>query len=380
MKNILIITGETSGDQHGAKLVRSLNQLRSDLNFYAVGGDALRKENVNILVDNKDMGVVGAIEILAHFGAIFKAWQWVRKFIKEQKPDLVILIDYPGFNLHMAKFAKKKGIKVVYYISPQVWAWKQYRVKTIRKYVDQMLVIFPFEESFYQQHQVPVTYVGHPLAEQVIPKLNKTETLEKFNLPINTTIIGLLPGSRKGEVKRLLPTLIQTAEKLNTTQANLTFVLPLAPSLHHSDIQPYLKNSSVTIHVIENHFYEVMQLCQAAIVTSGTATLETALLGVPMAIIYKMANSTYQIIKRIIKIPYIGLCNIVAGRHVVKEFIQQDANAENLAHEVIELINNQNYRNQMLNDLTEVKIKLGTQNKQIAAESVLKVLDNVIPA
>lgn len=374
-KRVLIVSGEASGDQHGAKLVRQVHELDPNVHFLGIGGEHMRNAGVEILVDSKNMAVVGAIEILQHFKEIYHALRTAQKTIKKDHLDLVILIDYPEFNLQVAKAAKKKGVKVLYYISPQVWAWHQSRVKTIRKRVDKMLVVFPFEEEFYRRENVPVEFVGHPLAGQVRPNLSVAAARKLFDLENRKPIIGILPGSRKGEIKRLLPTLLQSAEDLKKYYPEATFVLPLASSLTRADIEPYLKKTTVDIKITEHQFYNTVQICDAAMVTSGTATLETALLGVPMLIVYKAAASTYHIAKRIIKIPYIGLCNIVAGQKIVKELIQHEANPNTISAEIREIIDNEGYRLKMRENLAQVKSKLGAEDKaHRAAKSVLELL------
>lgn len=375
-KKILIVTGETSGDQHGAKLIYELKKLSPNLQISGVGSDYLRRAGVRIVADSKNMAVVGAIEVIFHLKYIYAAYRAIKKEITHNKPDLLIVIDYPEFNLMMAKIAKKAGIKVIYYISPQVWAWKQKRIKKIKKRVDKMLVIFPFEESFYQRANVPVEYVGHPLAGEVKPSLSLADALEKFHINPRACIIGILPGSRKGEIKRIFPTLLQAAEKIIAAIPNAHFLIPLAPSLNEEDLTSYLKKTALPLTIIAHHFYDVVSISQAAIVTSGTATLETALLETPMVIVYKTAASTYHIVKRIIKIPFIGLCNIVAGKAIVKELIQHDANAEKISHEIIQLINNSHYRETMVRELQKIKQQLGNgESSKRAAQAVQKLLN-----
>ena len=374
-QRVLIVSGEASGDHHAAQLVQEVHKIDPDVHFLAMGGEEMRKAGVEIVVDSKPLAVVGAIEILQHFVPIFRAWKTLRRIIKQQPPDLVVLIDYPEFNLQIAKAAKKAGIKVLYYISPQVWAWKQRRVKTIRQRVNKMLVIFPFEEAFYQKGGVPVEFVGHPLTGKVQADIDKAQMRQQLKLDADSRVIGLLPGSRKGEIRRLLPVLLATAKQLKNRYPDLNFILPLASSLSKEDLAPYLQDCDLPLQVIAGQFYNALQLCDAAIVTSGTATLETALMGVPMVIIYKTAASTYHIVKRIIKIPYIGLCNIVAGKAIVKELIQHEASVENISAEIGRLLDNKDYREAMHENLLQVKEKLGKGGgSQQAAKALLTLL------
>ncbi|MDF3054654.1 MAG: lpxB [Gammaproteobacteria bacterium] len=238
-----------------------------------------------------------------------------------------------------------------------------------------MLVIFPFEEVFYQEAGVPVEFVGHPLAGKVKPDQDKQTMRARLNIDDNKRVVGLLPGSRKGEIKRLLPVMLQSAETLQNSHPNLVFLIPLASSLSPKDLAPYLASTTLDIRLVENNFYNAVQLCEAAIVTSGTATLETALLTIPMMIIYKASWSTYQIVKRIIHIPYIGLCNIVAGKSIVKEFIQDAANVENLSQEVERILNDEAYRTTMVSELQQVKGKLGLPGgSEKAAKALIALL------
>ncbi|MFT3742127.1 MAG: lipid-A-disaccharide synthase [Gammaproteobacteria bacterium] len=376
-KRVLIISGEASGDHHAAELVKAVHQLDPTVHFLAMGGEKLRAAGAEIIVDSKPLAVVGAIEILRHIVPIFKAWRTVRRTIRQTPLDLVVLIDYPEFNLQMAKAAKKAGVKVLYYITPQVWAWKQKRLKTIRERVDKVLVIFPFEQPFYQRAQIPVEYVGHPLAGKVQPTQLSTAMREQLKIAPTDRAIGLLPGSRQGELRRLLPVILQAAELLLAQHPNLVFILPLASSLEVSDIQPYLVNASLPLKIISDSkdHYNALQLCEAAIVTSGTATLEVALLGIPMVIIYKVAASTYHIVKRIIKIPYIGLCNIVAEKKVVQELIQHDANSTQIAAEIQHILTDTAYQTSMRAELNTLKNKLGDgEGAQRAARALLKLV------
>lgn len=374
-KRVLIISGEASGDHHGAKLVTAVRRFNPDVQFLGMGGEHMRAAGVDIRVDAKEMAVVGAIEIIRHIVPIFRAWRTLTQIIRKQSPDLLVLIDYPTFNLMLAKLAKKRGIKVLYYISPQVWAWHRSRVKTIAQRVDKMLVVFPFEEPLYREQGMAVEYVGHPLAGIVRADKNAATMREEWQIPAQVKVIGLLPGSRQGEIRRLLPTLLTAAAQLQQRYPDAVFVLPLANSLSADDLAPYLAQSNVSVRVIPQQFYNTVQLCDAAIVTSGTATLEVALLGVPMVIVYKTAASTYHIVKRIIQIPHIGLCNIVAGKTVVKELIQHEANPDTIAAEIGHILDDAGYRQQMQQDLQAVKQRLGEGGgTERAARALLEML------
>jgi lipid-A-disaccharide synthase len=378
-KRILIVSGEASGDQHGASLVRAVHSLAPDIQFIGMGGNHMRKAGVDIRVDAGPLAVVGAIEVLRHIFPIYRAWKTLRSIIREEPPDVLVLIDYPTFNLHLAKIAKRAGIKVLYYISPQIWAWHRSRIHTIRARVDKMLVVFPFEEALYRAHGVPVAYVGHPLAGKVRADKDPALMRQEWGIEPQARVIGLLPGSRQGEIRRLLPVMLETAKRLHISYPDLHFVLPLADTLSIGDIAPYLQSLEkvLPIHIIPQQFYNTLQLCTAAIVTSGTATLETALLEVPMVIVYKTAASTYHIAKRILNIPHIGLCNIVAGKAIVRELIQQAAHPKAMAAEIAHILEDMPYRETMQTNLRAVKNKLGEGGGiEAAAKALLELVSS----
>lgn len=374
-KKVLIVSGEASGDHHGAKLVTAVRALHPEIEFLGMGGESMRAAGVDIRVDAKALAVVGLVEILRHIVPLYRAWKTLTRIIKHQPPDLLVLIDYPKFNLMLAKKAKQAGIKVLYYISPQVWAWHRSRVKTISERVDKMLVVFPFEEAIYREKGVPVKYVGHPLVGRVTPTKTSEQMRNEWQIASEQKVIGLLPGSRKGEIQRLLPEMLAAAEQLQQRYPNSVFILPLASTLTEADIQPYLQQTPLTLKIIPDQFYNAVQLCDAAIVASGTATLEVALLQVPMVIVYKIAAFTYMIAKRVIKVPYIGLCNIVAGKLIVKELIQEAATAHNMATEISCILEDESYRNSMVANMQAVKTKLGQGGgAEAAAQELLEIL------
>lgn len=349
-KKILLIAGEPSGDAHGAKLIRSLRNKNSNVEFSGMGGAEMKAAGMTQIIDSSDMAVVGFVEILKIIRKIFHAFKVIKQFIKVETPDLVILIDYPGFNLKIAKYAKKNGCKVLYYISPQLWAWRKGRVKIVQQYVDEMAVILPFEVDFYQQHHVKAHYVGHPLLQD-LPKIsNKITTRKAYGLSPEQTVIGLCPGSRRSELKYLLPVLIETAKALRTTYPNCVFVVPQAPNLPD---QCYSAFDDDDVIMIRDDFYQAISLCDAVITASGTATLQIALTQTPMAIIYKSSWISITIARFLVDAPLIGLCNLIAGRKIVKEFIQHFT-PKDLHDEVVKMLDEQSYRSHMINELRTV--------------------------
>jgi len=355
----MIVAGEASGDLHGGNLVREMHSLLPELFFFGVGGKRMEAAGVQLSANVADMAVVGLTEVIGKLGSVFKVMRRLKAALKNDPPSLLILIDYPDFNLPLAKTARKLGIKVLYFISPQVWAWRKNRLAVIRRNVDKMVVILPFEEEFYRGAGVDVTFVGHPLLDEVKPRHTRTETLAGIGLDDEATTIALLPGSRKGEVERLLPEMLEACRLMTAMLSPLQFVLPLAPTLPFPFVQEIIKRFPVRVKVVEEDLYDAIALADAAIVASGTATLETALLGVPMVVIYKISGLSYAIGKRFIKVDYISLVNLIAGRAVVPELIQQDASPARIAAEVKALIVNEEARRAMKESFTVLRGKLG---------------------
>jgi len=365
MKRVMLVAGEASGDLHAAKLAAGVLARRPDVQFFGIGGTEMRKAGVDVLIDSADLAVVGLIEVLAHRKVIFGALNRMRELLRTDPPDLLILTDYPDFNLRLAQTAKQLGIKVLYYISPQVWAWREGRVKTIRERVDMMAVVFPFEETFYQKHQVPVRYVGHPLSEEVFASADRNSLLLEFGLDPQKKTVGLFPGSRQSEIRRLLPIILAAATQLKQDYPELQFLLPIASTLKAEDFAPYLVDyEALAIKMIAGRSYDVMEACDAIITVSGTVTLEIALLGKPMVIINKLAWLSYHVVKSMFKLDYIGLCNIVANERLVPELIQNDARPEKIVAEIEKMLFDEAYRDGIREKLSRVKNLLGQPPQQ----------------
>ncbi len=355
MKKVLIIAGESSGDLHAAELIKATLIKNSDLYFLGIGGDKMRAAGANIIMDNKELAVVGIFEVLTHFKVIKTAFKMIKSILNNSPPDLLILVDYPGFNLRIAKVAKKLNIKVLYFISPQLWAWKQGRIKIMKNCVNKIAVIFPFEVEFYRKHNVNACYVGNPLLQQVRPNLSKTEAYELFNLDPNKPIVALLPGSRKSELKLIFETILETAVKIKNKFPSVQFIIPIANHFSPEQLQPAITHHQLDVKIIPNQLYNLLQITDAALCVSGTVTLEVALMGVPFAILYKINALSYCIGRILIKIDTFGLCNIVSRKKIAKEFIQHDANAETLSTEIIKLLEDKNYRNIQINDFKNLR-------------------------
>lgn len=358
-KRIMIIAGEASGDLHGSALVRESLVIDPALHFFGIGGALMRAEGVETLVDAREMAVVGLVEVAAHFPTIYRAFRKMERILLDSPPDLLILIDYPDFNLRLAKVAKKAGVQVLYYISPQVWAWRVGRVKKIARLVDRMAVVFPFEVPFYQKEGVPVSFVGHPLVDSVRPTMSIDEARQAFRIDSGRRTVGLFPGSRKQEIRTHLPLLLQSATILKERFPDLQFILPLASSLERADIAPYLDASDVAVSIVEGMGHDVIQVCDAIISVSGTVTLEIALLGVPMVIIYKVSPLTFMVAKRLIRVDHVGICNIVADKRVVRELIQHEAEPRLIADEIARILTDSSYGEEIRQGLALMRNRLG---------------------
>lgn len=373
-KHIILIAGESSGDLHAAALVAELSQMNPNLSFSGLGGPKMKAQGVKLYDDLTRMAVVGFVEVIKNYKEFKKLFDMILEKIETTKPDAVVLIDYPGFNLRLAKKIKKLkncSPKIIYYISPQVWAWKKNRVFTIQKVVDEMLVFFPFEKEFYAKYGINVHCVGHPLVDIVHVKKYKTELLTDNKLKDYCTTIGLLPGSRVKEVENLLPIMIQAAEILQKKHPMIQFLILKAPSINSLLVRRLLHAKNLNVRIIEKNPYDVINACDACIIASGTATLETAILEKPMVIVYKTAILTYLLAKFFIKIKLIGLVNIVAGKKVVEECVQFNANAKNIAQKIQLLITDDEAADQLKSELKKVKILLGEPNAAKRAAEII---------
>lgn len=377
MTTILFSAGESSGDQHAANVFLELKKRQPDIRGIGMGGSKMRQAGIEIYYDSSNIGVIGVVEVLKHYGEIRKALKLMQHIVATERPDLLICVDYKEFNFKLAKFAKQQGIKVLFYVSPQVWAWRPGRVVKYGKAIDMMAVIFPFETQYYEAENVPVRYVGHPSVDKVHPQRSKTDDLELFGLSSQQPIVGLLPGSRMNEIKRMLPVMLQAAEKILTQNPQTQFILPQADSINDELLQSYLDSTPVKVQVIKNQPYDVMQCCDAIMTTSGTATLEVALLNVPMVIAYKLSPLTYLLGRLLVNIAFIGLPNIIAGKKIVTELIQHEASAENLATEIKRLLTDKDYAQTLRKELQLVKEQLGqgggTTNMALLALEMLNI-------
>lgn len=364
-----IIAGEASGDLHGSNLVASLRTQDPEAKIRAWGGEKMRRNGANVVKNYHELAFMGFVEVLMNLRTILKNFSFCKKDITEFNPDAIILIDYPGFNLKVAKWAHKKGYKVFYYISPQVWAWKRRRVYKIKKVVDKMLCILPFEKKFYDSYNVDCQFVGHPLLDEIakVNPVDKNKFYKSNRLNPKKEIIAMLPGSRKQEVSRMLTVMLDVVKQF----PNYQFVIACAPSLPVSYYKEIIGDRA-NVRLVVNRTYQLLQLSSAAMVTSGTATLETALFDVPEVVCYKANKISYIIARQLAKVRFICLVNLVMDREVVKELIQNDLTANNVANELKSLLASSKRQKKLLEDYEELKAVLGNAGaSDKAAETII---------
>jgi lipid-A-disaccharide synthase len=339
-----IIAGEASGDLHGSNLIKNIHEQDGNANIRAWGGDLMQAAGATLVKHYSDLAFMGFVEVIKNLRTILSNIKYCKADIEAYKPDVLVLIDYPGFNLRITKWAKQQGIKIVYYISPQVWAWKESRVKQIKEFVDQMICILPFEKAFYQKWNYDITYVGHPLLDAINQFKEQHTTQQPPNLG-NKPIIALLPGSRKQEIEKKLPLMLEASKAF----PNYNFVLAQAPGMPISFYEPLLKNYN-NVQVVAQKTYAVLLQAYAALVTSGTATLETALFKVPQVVCYKGNKLSYLIAKQLVKIKFISLVNLIADKLLVTELIQDELTVENITKELHLITENTTHRNNLLKE------------------------------
>jgi lipid-A-disaccharide synthase len=361
-----IIAGEASGDLHASNLMKAMKAEDGKADFRFWGGDLMQEQGGSLVKHYRDLAFMGFAEVLMNLQTILKNISFCKEDLLRYQPDVLILVDYPGFNLRIAEFAKKKGIKVVYYISPQVWAWKQSRVHKIKKSVDKMLVILPFEKDFYAKFGMEVDFVGHPLLDALTGEktISKAAFLSENKLA-DKPIVALLPGSRKQEVSKMLGIMLQVVDRFKDIQ----FVVAAVGSLPADFYKEIVGEKPVK--VLQNKTHQILRNAAAALVTSGTATLETALIGVSEVVCYKGNWFSYQIAKRVVHVKYISLVNLIMDNEVVKELIQDELNVENLVRELNQLLNNEKAKSQLLTNSTRLKEKLGQSG---ASERAAKII------
>ncbi len=374
MKKIMIMSGEASGDLHGANLARELRNQDPSIVVYGVGSRQMREAGVHMLADASEISVVGITEVLTHLVPIYRVFAKLKQFLKEERPEVLVLIDFPDFNIMLGKVARKLGIPVVYYISPQVWVWRKGRIKKIARLVKAMIVVFPFEVPLYEKEGVDVRFVGHPLTDVVRSRYTQDEARTMLGLDAKRTV-ALLPGSRKKEILHLLPDMLAAARIMVTKFPDLQFVLPVAPTLEQDFVRSFVVRAGIPVNITDGKVYDVLRASDVALVASGTATLETGLMAVPMVIVYRISALTYYLLTKLVSgVEHIGLVNIVAGKRLVPELVQQEATPSHMADAIAELLADPDYYQQMRNGLTGVRTRLGDAGASARAAAVVREL------
>ncbi len=371
-KTVVIVAGEASGDLHGARLAEALHQRYPDISICGAGGHAMVAAGVEIVIQSESLSVMGFSAVFTKLPVILKAMGDLKRLLAAHQPDLLILIDFPDFNLRLASWAKKFGIPVLYYISPTVWAWRAGRIKKIRERVDHMAVILPFEAEIYRQHGVPVTFVGHPLLDA-----SNSPLIRPRQLPVKGSLsLALLPGSREGEVTRLLPRILDATALIQREMGSIDVVVSHAPSLPAQCVESLLSNHDLeNLEISSEPVENIFDRCHFAIIASGTASLEAAIVGLPMVIVYATSTLNYLLAKRLIKVPHIGLANLIARKRIVPELIQEDASAENIARTVLQVIKDASRYHEMSTDLLKVLELMG---KAGAADRVARIAGDLM--
>lgn len=355
-KSVVMVAGEASGDQHGAHLIHALRKRHTDIRISGAGGEAMTQAGAHVIVDVRDLSVMGFTAVIAKAGQILKFIARLKRLLAQNRPDLLVLIDFPDFNLHLAGFAKKIGIPVLYYISPQIWAWRANRIHKIKRRVDHMAVILPFEKPIYDRHGIPVTYVGHPLMDAAPAE---RDTIGG-PAPGKGAAIALLPGSRTGEITRLLPEMLKAAQLLHQSDPELHFLISRAPSIDAGLIGGYLQQYGLAnAEIVCEPVHDIFSRCDLAVIASGTASLEAAIFGIPTIIIYATAAFNYWLGRMLGSVAHIGLANLIADKRVIPELLQDKATAPNIAAEVQCLLTDNDAYRKMQLELKSVRKQLG---------------------
>jgi lipid-A-disaccharide synthase len=372
---IMMVAGEVSGDVHGAGLIRCLGQNNENIDFFGIGGLKMLRENFRPYFMLDTLQTHGLVEVIRHLPRLYQTLWRMRDALKEERPDALILIDYPGFNLKLAVYAKQLGIPVIFFNSPQIWAWRKGRLKTIRRVVDKMIVLFPFEEKIYQQASVDVSWVGHPLLDQINNE-NDSETFRKqYGLRNDIPLLAIAPGSRPSEVRRHLPTLLKALKQIQNKVGEINCILPVAESLNFKDVEKDVKLAKVPVTLIPEHFIESIQACDAAVVASGTASLQTGLALKPFAIVYRVAPLTFRIARYLANTKYIGLVNVLAEKEIVPELLQNDFTVSKVTETTVRLLQDKVYRDRMIDELKSIRGKLGESG---AYDKAARCIENML--
>ncbi len=379
--NIMVSAGEASGDAHAAHALEALQTRGTDFESFGMGASLLQTQGCDLIVDCRELAVIGFIDVVKNYPRFMIRLRKLKAAMKARRPDLLLIVDYPNFNLKLAEYARQLNIPVLFYISPKVWASRPGRVPKIGARISHMAVIFPFEVDIYEKAGIPVSYVGNPVVEDAHSPLTREEACNALDLDSSRPVILLMPGSRKGELERHMSLLMASTEKLANERPNCQFILPLANTIDREWFNQLLESADANLpsaphlQIVDGQSITAMRAADVALVASGTATLETGLMGTPMVVLYKVSPLNYAIIKRMINIDDVSLVNIVAQRRIVPELIQDDATAENIAAEALLLLNDETRRSQMLHDLAELKLAMGEPG---ASERVAALIESLV--
>ena len=356
---IMFSAGEASGDTHGASVAKALREIYPSVEMFGMGGNLMDEAGVRIVYDIKNLGVIGLVEIVKSLPKFFKLRTYLKRIMMKERPDVLVCIDYPGFNMKLAEVAHQLGIPVLYYIAPTIWAWHSSRGKTIKKYVTKVASIFPFEAEAYSKYNCDVEFVGHPLLDIVHPTMSVYESMTYFNARAEAKRVLLMPGSRKQEVLSLLDVMLESGEKLLQSHEDVQFFLPRAHTIDRFELETFIKERRVPVTITEDHTYDLMQICDVCLAASGTATLETAMMELPTILLYKVSPITYGIGKMVVNLSHVGLPNIIAGKEVIPELLQSDVSADNIVEHMLPLLDDLKENEHMRQELRTVRDKLG---------------------
>lgn len=356
---IMFSAGEASGDTHGASVAKALREIYPSVEMFGMGGNLMDEAGVRIVYDIKNLGVIGLVEIVKSLPKFFKLRTYLKRIMMKERPDVLVCIDYPGFNMKLAEVAHQLGIPVLYYIAPTIWAWHSSRGKTIKKYVTKVASIFPFEAEAYSKYNCDVEFVGHPLVDIVHPTMSVDESMTYFNARAEAKRVLLMPGSRKQEVLSLLDVMLESGEKLLQSHKDVQFFLPRAHTIDRFELETFIKERRVPVTITEDHTYDLMQICDVCLAASGTATLETAMMELPTILLYKVSPITYGIGKMVVNLSHVGLPNIIAGKEVIPELLQSDVSADNIVEHMLPLLDDLKENEHMRQELRTVRDKLG---------------------
>ena len=373
---LMIVAGEASGDKHGARLVAALRELRPNLEweFFGSGGDEMRARGVETIVDARDLAIIGVLEVASQLTRFLRAFRSLRAAARARHPRLVILIDWPEFNLRLARRLRRDGQRVAYYISPQIWAWRSYRIRAIKRDIERMFVILPFERDYYARAGVSVDYVGHPLLDSVSVTTTRDQFCAKHSLDPSRPIIAFLAGSRRSELKFILPPMMDAARRLASMRPELQFLLPLASTVPRTEVEAIAAVPS-SVRLVDGDTYNAIAAADLAVIASGTATLEATIIGTPLIVVYRASRLNWRIFWPLINVPFVGLPNLIARREIVPELLQDEVNRDRLCAEITSLLDDTERLQRQRSDLLEVRLELGSARaSERAAQRILDLL------